>query len=150
MLKYVKSQRGYGFLITKELIFGFQILDLKDHFSASLNFLSNETKTLFMGAFFGGKFKFLLKRTNKYQFNVKSDHFERIFNSFHLENMVVMATRKGLYLDLKNLTYSCWGKVPKVQEKSLSFPEIFVENHQGRRKTPTRSKTRKPPPPFIL
>ena len=30
------SQRSYGFLITKELIFGFQILDLKDHFSASL------------------------------------------------------------------------------------------------------------------
>ena len=25
-----------AFLITKELIFGFQILDLKDHFSASL------------------------------------------------------------------------------------------------------------------
>ena len=37
MLKYVKSQRSYGFLITKELIFGFQILDLKDHFLASLN-----------------------------------------------------------------------------------------------------------------
>ena len=36
MLKYVKSQRSYDFLITKELIFGFQILDLKDHFSASL------------------------------------------------------------------------------------------------------------------
>ena len=35
LLKYVKSQRGYGFLITKELIFGFQILDLKDHVSAS-------------------------------------------------------------------------------------------------------------------
>ena len=34
--KYVKSQRSSGFLITKELIFGFQILDLKDHFSASL------------------------------------------------------------------------------------------------------------------
>ena len=34
LLKYVKSQRSYGFLITKELIFGFQILDLKDHFSA--------------------------------------------------------------------------------------------------------------------
>ena len=30
LLKYVKSQRSYGFLITKELIFGFQI------FSASL------------------------------------------------------------------------------------------------------------------
>ena len=37
LLKYVKSQRNYGFLITKELIFGFQILDLKDYFSASLN-----------------------------------------------------------------------------------------------------------------
>ena len=37
LLKYVKFQRIYGFLITKELIFGFQILDLKDHFSASLN-----------------------------------------------------------------------------------------------------------------
>ena len=36
LLKYVKSQRSYGFLITKELIFGFQILDLKDHFSAFL------------------------------------------------------------------------------------------------------------------
>ena len=39
LLKYVKSQRSYGFLITKELIFGFQILDLKDHFSASLKTL---------------------------------------------------------------------------------------------------------------
>ena len=39
LLKYVKSQRSYGFLITKELIFGFQILDLKDHFSASLKLL---------------------------------------------------------------------------------------------------------------
>ena len=29
LLKYVKSQRSYGYLITKELIFGFQILDLK-------------------------------------------------------------------------------------------------------------------------
>ena len=37
LLKYVKSQRSYGLLITKELTFGFQILDLKDHFSASLN-----------------------------------------------------------------------------------------------------------------
>ena len=36
LLKYVKSQRSCGFLITKELIFGFQILDLKDHFPASL------------------------------------------------------------------------------------------------------------------
>ena len=36
LLKYVKSQRKYGFLITKELIFDFQILDLEDHLSASL------------------------------------------------------------------------------------------------------------------
>ena len=36
LLKYVKSHRSCDFLITKELIFGFQILDLKDHFSASL------------------------------------------------------------------------------------------------------------------
>ena len=40
LLKYVKSQRRYGLLITKELIFGFQILVLKDHFSASLMGLS--------------------------------------------------------------------------------------------------------------
>ena len=39
LLKYVKSQRNYGFLITKELIFGFQILDLNYHFSASLKIL---------------------------------------------------------------------------------------------------------------
>ena len=37
LLKYVKSERSYCVLITKELIFGFQILDLKDDFSASLN-----------------------------------------------------------------------------------------------------------------
>ena len=40
LFKYVKSQTSYGFLITKELIFGFQILDLKDHFSASLRQMS--------------------------------------------------------------------------------------------------------------
>ena len=42
LLKYVKSQRSYGFLITKELISGFQILDLKDHFSASLKWCISE------------------------------------------------------------------------------------------------------------
>ena len=35
-VEYVKSQRSYGFLITNELIFSFQILNLKDHFSDSL------------------------------------------------------------------------------------------------------------------
>ena len=33
LLKYVKFQRSYGFLITEEVIFGFQILDLKDVFN---------------------------------------------------------------------------------------------------------------------
>ena len=46
LLKYVKSQRRYGFLITKELIFGFQILDLKDHFSASLTVMGNRLSDL--------------------------------------------------------------------------------------------------------
>ena len=46
-LKYVKSQRSYGFLITKEVIFSFQILDLKDHFSAFLN-----SSTLVIAVFF--------------------------------------------------------------------------------------------------
>ena len=46
LLKYVKSQRSYGFLITKELMFGFQILDLKDHFSASLNNFINPRSIL--------------------------------------------------------------------------------------------------------
>ena len=41
LLKYVKSQRSYGFLITKEQIFVFGILDLKDHFSASLSCLKS-------------------------------------------------------------------------------------------------------------
>ena len=35
LLKYVKSERSYGFLITKKLIFGFQILDLNVY--ASVN-----------------------------------------------------------------------------------------------------------------
>ena len=47
LLKYVKSQRSYGFLITKELIFGFKILDLKDHFSASLKELRGTSLHMF-------------------------------------------------------------------------------------------------------
>ena len=46
LLKYVKSQRSYCLLITKELIFGFQILDLKDHFSASLTKISEKHTSL--------------------------------------------------------------------------------------------------------
>ena len=45
LLKHVKSQRSYGFLITKELIFGFQILDLKGHFSASLIIINHSTNS---------------------------------------------------------------------------------------------------------
>ena len=48
LLKYVKSQRSYGFSITKELMFGFQILDLKDHFSASL--ISKQVKSKLVSA----------------------------------------------------------------------------------------------------
>ena len=46
LLKYVKSQRNYGFLITKELIFGFQILDLKKSLLSlhKNNFLKNPFK----------------------------------------------------------------------------------------------------------
>ena len=51
LLKYVKSQRSYGFLITKGLIFGFQILDLKDHFSASLRKCSLIGLEIFMIVF---------------------------------------------------------------------------------------------------
>ena len=40
---HLKSPRSYGFLITKELIFGFQILDLKDHFSTSLIEIERKT-----------------------------------------------------------------------------------------------------------
>ena len=50
LLKYVKSQRSCGFLITKELIFGFQILDLKDHFSASLKISRKEITMTFFQA----------------------------------------------------------------------------------------------------
>ena len=46
LLKYVKSQRSYDYLITKELIFDFQILNLKDHFSASLNISHKQEKLI--------------------------------------------------------------------------------------------------------
>ena len=45
LLKYVKSERSYGFLITEELIFGFQILDLKDYFLASLAGANNRPRS---------------------------------------------------------------------------------------------------------
>ena len=51
LLKYAKFQRLYGFFITKELIFDFQILDLKDQFSASL-MLFCELQTVNFSFFF--------------------------------------------------------------------------------------------------
>ena len=53
LLKYIKSQRNYGFLITKWLIFGFQILDLKDHFSASLKLTKIFNREFFQSLNFG-------------------------------------------------------------------------------------------------
>ena len=41
----------YGFSITKELTFGLQILDLKDHFSASLIWLVLACSDLFIAHF---------------------------------------------------------------------------------------------------
>ena len=65
LLKYFKSQRSYGFLITKELIFGFQILDLKDHFSASLTMIVIVKLDKFLGFFWKEmlylKFKITMK-----------------------------------------------------------------------------------------
>ena len=55
LLKYVKSERSYGFLITKKLIFGFQILDLKDHFSASLNHIRQAEINYYKGTFYNKK-----------------------------------------------------------------------------------------------
>ena len=52
LLKYVKSQRSFCFLITKKLIFGFQILDLKVHFSASLRDLKITLKAVDFFLFF--------------------------------------------------------------------------------------------------
>ena len=65
LLKYVKSQRSYDFLITKELIFGFQILDLKDHFSASLIFPDrSEVKS---GIFWFPEIKPEIPKNTKYE-----------------------------------------------------------------------------------
>ena len=61
-LKYVKSQRRYGFLITKELIFGFQILDLKDHFSASLTLSSMGDHGISIGLSYTASKRFAIKR----------------------------------------------------------------------------------------
>ena len=70
-MKYVKSQRSYGFLITKELIFGFQILDLKDHFSASLkglfrknvNIKNQQETSLQIGIYLGPAYNFFIQIT---------------------------------------------------------------------------------------
>ena len=57
LLKHVKSQRSYSFLITKKLIFGFEILDFKVHFSASLK---HDGVTIRGGIFFSIPFNDLI------------------------------------------------------------------------------------------
>ena len=86
LLKYVKSQRSYGFLITKELIFGFQILDLKDHFSASLRCLlsrSRKYKNLRLSILWGPFNKYLIYFTFSKSVAVKvSSQLENLNSTF--------------------------------------------------------------------
>ena len=97
LLKYVMSQRNYGFLITKELIFGFQILDLKDHFSASL-------KVDFSFSYLGHKCNCWLK----------------IANYWDKRNDGVLCTEKEIKSGLKLVrmvaTYTCKLVLRKITE----------------------------------
>ena len=80
MTKHFKSQRSYGFLITKELIFGFQILDLKDHLSASLR-----------GPFFLGSFPQVLARVHmiKLFFDIVSSHGNADSHEYKLKLVII-------------------------------------------------------------
>ena len=69
LLKYVKSQRSYGFLTTKELIFGFQILDLKDHFSASLNPTTSSKLGNFVSSLIRGYPEHSLRKTPQFSYH---------------------------------------------------------------------------------
>ena len=88
LLKYVKSQRSYGFLITKKLIFGFQILDLKVHFSASLR------------AFIGVETVALTFRTRQYSTSYSSHicYGKRFCNDFFLNHNTIALVRNCLKL----------------------------------------------------
>ena len=73
--------------------------------------------------------------------------FLGIFNGFQLrvlfEDVITVATKKGLYLQLQfqNLTNTCWGKVPKFQEKVSYHSRVIYQ------KTPRRVK---PPRPYMV
>ena len=69
LLKYVKSQRSYGFLITKKLIFGFQILDLKVHFSVSLTIVNLNKATHILGL------KLNFRHLSDANFNMKENNW---------------------------------------------------------------------------
>ena len=88
LLKYVKSQGSYGFSITKELIFGFQILHLKDHFSASLR------------AFIGVETAALTFRTKQYSTSYSSHicYGKRFCNDFFLNDNTIALVRNCLKL----------------------------------------------------
>ena len=97
LLKYVKSQRSYGFLITKELIFGFQILDLKDHFSASLTFAPfvvacRVRVSVRYGRSFFIHLIFSINHHPKYKntgFYFQTDKKEEIFQNFEIRNYLI-------------------------------------------------------------
>ena len=98
LLKYVKSQRSYGFPITNELIFGFQILDLKDHFSASLNtFLGSQTS---LRVFIGVETAALTFRTKQYSTSYSSHiwYDKRFYNDFFLNHNTIALVRNCLKL----------------------------------------------------
>ena len=77
LLKYVKSQRSYGFLITKELIFGFQLLD---HFSASLS-------PVYMNTFLWRTISFSIKTQQLYSIYTSfSYRFHIVFSRLHENN----------------------------------------------------------------
>ena len=100
-LKYVKSQRSYGFLFTKELILGFQISDLKNHFSASLKssllpvffnlnvakfrnlrLLLNRCQSLYQKGFVCVLIK-LSYETCSSMLHLKMAHTAKLFSNFH-------------------------------------------------------------------
>ena len=103
LLKYVKFQRSYGFLITKELIFGFQILDLKDHFSASLEDATGALSANLKHSVF----KIFLE-------SMPSDHWKVLKKFFAL----LRASKNFLPLS-SNFTFKTWQAWCRIPEHCL-------------------------------
>ena len=82
--------------------------------------------------------EFLLKTTDKRQFDVKNYDFCEFFIVFEFtrvlfENMVTIATGKVLYIPIQfqNLANKCWEKFQSFRRKSLIVLEIIIQNHPG-------------------